>query len=568
MNILRATRIDPAPLPGVNSAKREDVRGLYRFMDQKSIDWTEGVLEGGKAVSSPETSRTDEECAQKLSSCRNREEKIKTTTDDQSNLETSRAGLCDYENPFQKLIQLAEGIKRIFSIGILSRKSIMLECHGLQCFLHVVQGRVGELGRLKSRLPSEETTVARVCSAECSYPVGRNQLPISGKLNGNLAPDKDKKKKRRCRSAFEEVDHMIAKDVAVTAKNNAWERSRPNFDIALLDAISGRQPDDTSTTVPHVASREGRGRVTQVHEATSQLCLVPSSTALVELWIGQSLRATVCDSATRRAAGNLRHRLHRTARVVCRPSRRSYSLLPPRGCVGARSCRARNTGWRTHRRSNTRARTMDFYHDRPMRYPLHHGNSVTVTVLNDCFFHPSSHLAVETMMKICMRPNVMFPFIYGIFDRYVRTAHLLVGSEDGSPLGEGYIQRMWLGSNYDTQNARKSCYQSSRDETGALQYLRCGRVSGLGAVSGWLLRAANVSLLVGLPIVVRLLVSQLGEPGSNPVGFAPGGSHVGIVPDSAADRWVISGFSRFPDPCTPVLLHTSLHPPRLPRPRC
>ncbi|KAJ8882013.1 hypothetical protein PR048_018501 [Dryococelus australis] len=52
MKILRTIRIDPDLLPGVNSAKLEDVRGLYMFMDHESIDWIEDVLEDGKAVSS------------------------------------------------------------------------------------------------------------------------------------------------------------------------------------------------------------------------------------------------------------------------------------------------------------------------------------------------------------------------------------------------------------------------------------------------------------------------------------------------------------------------------------
>ncbi|KAJ8867437.1 hypothetical protein PR048_031239 [Dryococelus australis] len=42
-------------------------------------------------------------------------------------------------------------------------------------------------------------------------------------------------------------------------------------------------------------------------------------------------------------------------------------------------------------------------------------------------------------------------------------------------------------------------------------------------------------------VVVRLLASHQGEPGSNPGGVAPGSSHVGIVPDYAAG---VGGFSR------------------------
>ncbi|KAJ8867029.1 hypothetical protein PR048_032891 [Dryococelus australis] len=47
------------------------------------------------------------------------------------------------------------------------------------------------------------------------------------------------------------------------------------------------------------------------------------------------------------------------------------------------------------------------YHDRPMRYPLQHDDStratVNISVSKECFFHPSSHLAVETMLKTCTR---------------------------------------------------------------------------------------------------------------------------------------------------------------------
>ncbi|KAJ8866179.1 hypothetical protein PR048_033703 [Dryococelus australis] len=44
-------------------------------------------------------------------------------------------------------------------------------------------------------------------------------------------------------------------------------------------------------------------------------------------------------------------------------------------------------------------------HDRSIRYPLHHDDNmaalVTISVLNYCFFHPSSHLAVDSMLKKC-----------------------------------------------------------------------------------------------------------------------------------------------------------------------
>ncbi|KAJ8897417.1 hypothetical protein PR048_002763 [Dryococelus australis] len=49
-------------------------------------------------------------------------------------------------------------------------------------------------------------------------------------------------------------------------------------------------------------------------------------------------------------------------------------------------------------------------------------------------------------------------------------------------------------------------------------------------------------------LVVRLLASQLREPGSIPGGAAPRPSHVGIVPSDASGRRVFSGISRFPPP--------------------
>ncbi|KAJ8873599.1 hypothetical protein PR048_024417 [Dryococelus australis] len=52
----------------------------------------------------------------------------------------------------------------------------------------------------------------------------------------------------------------------------------------------------------------------------------------------------------------------------------------------------------------------------------------------------------------------------------------------------------------------------------------------------------------GRGVVVRLLASHLGEPGSIPGGVIPGSSHVGILPDDAAGKRVFSGLSRFPRP--------------------
>ncbi|KAJ8866641.1 hypothetical protein PR048_032502 [Dryococelus australis] len=45
---------------------------------------------------------------------------------------------------------------------------------------------------------------------------------------------------------------------------------------------------------------------------------------------------------------------------------------------------------------------MDLYHDTPIRYPLPNVTpSANISVLKGCFFRPSSHLAVETMLKRC-----------------------------------------------------------------------------------------------------------------------------------------------------------------------
>ncbi|KAJ8888342.1 hypothetical protein PR048_007829 [Dryococelus australis] len=60
---------------------------------------------------------------------------------------------------------------------------------------------------------------------------------------------------------------------------------------------------------------------------------------------------------------------------------------------------------------------------------------------------------------------------------------------------------------------------------------------------------------------VRLLASHQGELGSIPCGVAPGFSHMGIVPDDAADWWVFSGISRVPRLCIPALLHSHLTSP-------
>ncbi|KAJ8887568.1 hypothetical protein PR048_013784 [Dryococelus australis] len=62
-------------------------------------------------------------------------------------------------------------------------------------------------------------------------------------------------------------------------------------------------------------------------------------------------------------------------------------------------------------------------------------------------------------------------------------------------------------------------------------------------------------------VVIRLLASHLGEPGSIPGGFAPRFSQVGIVPDDVTGRQVFSDISRFPRPSIPALIHTHLASP-------
>ncbi|KAJ8875048.1 hypothetical protein PR048_022938 [Dryococelus australis] len=61
------------------------------------------------------------------------------------------------------------------------------------------------------------------------------------------------------------------------------------------------------------------------------------------------------------------------------------------------------------------APTMVLDDNRPMRYPLYHDDSMPVSVsigeFKDCFFRPSPHLAVETMLKRCTRRNYARIFI-------------------------------------------------------------------------------------------------------------------------------------------------------------
>ncbi|KAJ8889479.1 hypothetical protein PR048_008978 [Dryococelus australis] len=62
-------------------------------------------------------------------------------------------------------------------------------------------------------------------------------------------------------------------------------------------------------------------------------------------------------------------------------------------------------------------------------------------------------------------------------------------------------------------------------------------------------------------LVVRLLASHQGEPGSIPGGVAPRLSQVGIVPDDAAGQRVSSGISQLSRPLIPALRHIYLTSP-------
>ncbi|KAJ8868508.1 hypothetical protein PR048_030036 [Dryococelus australis] len=70
-------------------------------------------------------------------------------------------------------------------------------------------------------------------------------------------------------------------------------------------------------------------------------------------------------------------------------------------------------------------------------------------------------------------------------------------------------------------------------------------------------------------VVVRLLASRLGEPGSIPVWVAPQSSNVRIVPDDAAGRWGFLGDLQFPAALAfrRCYILTSFHPHRLSRPQ-
>ncbi|KAJ8876705.1 hypothetical protein PR048_021152 [Dryococelus australis] len=72
-----------------------------------------------------------------------------------------------------------------------------------------------------------------------------------------------------------------------------------------------------------------------------------------------------------------------------------------------------------------------------------------------------------------------------------------------------------------------------------------------------------VVLLEGYPfgVVVRLIASRLGEPGSSPGGVSSVFSHAGMVPEYAASLRIFSWVSRLPHPFNLALLHTHLASP-------
>ncbi|KAJ8897722.1 hypothetical protein PR048_003072 [Dryococelus australis] len=91
---------------------------------------------------------------------------------------------------------------------------------------------------------------------------------------------------------------------------------------------------------------------------------------------------------------------------------------------------------------------------KPKRYPLHHDDSVTasvnMSVLKFCFFHPSSHLATETMLKRYARLTMILPPMYGIF-HYHRSYWYVM--EEASVLARK-TKAKWSGAEFDMALAR------------------------------------------------------------------------------------------------------------------
>ncbi|KAJ8885940.1 hypothetical protein PR048_012146 [Dryococelus australis] len=172
------------------------------------------------------------------------------------------------------------------------------------------------------------------------------------------------------------------------------------------------------------------------------------------------------------------------------------------------------------------ARNMVLYHDRPIRYPLHQDDSVRISVdfsvLEDCIFSPSSHVAVETILKRCTRQ----------LDVSLTEVSLEMEPETFTTL----VKRLQIHTRAlpGTRTKKTSYHKLVRNQP------HCGD-------------------RFGAETPVRLLASQQGDPRPIPGLATAVFSRVGIVPDDAAGRRVFTGvFSRSPRPCNTVLLYTRL----------
>ncbi|KAJ8876045.1 hypothetical protein PR048_023953 [Dryococelus australis] len=174
---------------------------------------------------------------------------------------------------------------------------------------------------------------------------------------------------------------------------------------------------------------------------------------------------------------------------------------------------------------------------------LHHDDSVTasvnISVLKDCFFRPSPHLAVENAEE--MHASARLPAL---------SSHVISTSEDlgAIPLGIEPVSPKFEASSLTTRPPRDAgdTTRSYKEEVGTLKWTWVS--------SG---ECSQFYVFLFLPdrgvVVVRLLASHLGEPGSIPGGVAPGFSHVGY---RAGRCHRSAGF--LGDIPFPPLLHTRL----------
>ncbi|KAJ8897249.1 hypothetical protein PR048_002595 [Dryococelus australis] len=120
--------------------------------------------------------------------------------------------------------------------------------------------------------------------------------------------------------------------------------------------------------------------------------------------------------------------------------------------------------------------------------------------------------------------------------------------------------------------------ESATSRTSVYNKVRVTKANGTGALCGERLRIEHHKLEIyvgsasGCFWGPRWLSGQPArlpprQSGLNPRPGHSGFSHVGIVPDDAVGRWVLSGISRPPRPAIPALPHPN-HPRRLPRPLC